>query len=224
MKQVTLIVLILFCSNTSFAAEKINCMSEYKKYKKSHESALSKFTESEKKGLEALSEHERKLQATLNNCNTNGLLLALMAETQITLGENLKAVTYGRLAVTFSPDAWVANWALGNALTLVAEYKEGLQYLEKASKLQPSNINLKFGLCSNYEMARQYRKAIKTCTSVASESTGNTKNASIYVRARAYSAIGEHKKAKLDYDFAKNAGYEGAKYYSLEHLEGGKFE
>jgi tetratricopeptide (TPR) repeat protein len=219
--------IFLFLLTTTFGAvqaENNLCTNEYKKLRKLHTSALSEYSSSPEKGRASLQILEEKINNSLTQCSNHALLLSLMAETQISLGNNMLAIAYGKKAVTYDQNTWETNFAYGTALTLTGDYENGLVYLERASKLYPENIYLKFNLCSNYEMAKLYKKAIQTCTSVLDQGDKEVIGDIYYIRGRAYKALGKSEKAEEDFRKAKELGVDGTKYYSKGHLEGGKIE
>lgn len=150
------------------------------------------------------------------------LLLAMLANIDITQGENDKALEHARLAEELDPSIWETNAALGDVLMLSGDYVNGLPYLEKASRLSPKNIFLRSNLCSNYEMAKRYQKAINVCTEVIESGDRKVSGPALFVRARAYKAMGQTDKAEIDLKRSREVGFDGTKWYSREHLEGEK--
>jgi tetratricopeptide (TPR) repeat protein len=165
---------------------------------------------------------EREVLSTLKRCaGEQSRLLALLANIALTQGENDKALIHARLAERLDSSIWETNAALGDVLTLQGNFEQGLIYLDKASRLAPKNIFLKYNLCANYEMAKHYEQAIIVCTKVIETAEPRVLGPALYVRARAYEAIGHLDKAESDFKRSKAEGFDGAKYYSKDHFEGG---
>jgi tetratricopeptide (TPR) repeat protein len=168
---------------------------------------------------------EREVLLTIQRCpDDKPRLLALLANIEIVRGENDNALVHAKSAEGLDANIWETNAALGDTLTLRGNYIEGLIYLEKASRLAPKNIFLKYNLCTNYEMARHYREAIAACTEVIETAQPKVLGPALYVRARAYEAIGDIDKADRDFKRSKAEGFDGGKYYSKEHLKGGEIK
>ena len=170
----------------------------------------------------SLSDLEREVHLALQHCpGEQSRVLALMANIEIIRGENEKALAHARLAEELDPDIWETNASLGDVLTLRGDFERGLSHTEKASRLAPKNIYLQYNLCTTYEVAKHYQQALAACTAVIETGEPSVLGPALYVRARAYKAIGQVDKAEVDFKRSKTVGYDGAKHYSKEHLEKG---
>ena len=216
--------LVASCAELSGDTAHVDCQQEYAQLHERHMAILSGYEASPSEAQVSLANLELDISSVLNDCSNDPLLNSLMAHVETTLGENEKALVYAKRSVAINPDIWETNEVLGHVLTLQGDYKHGLAYLEKASRLAPENIYLRSNLCSNYEMAKQYQKAVGVCTEVIESGDPKVTGPALYVRARAYEALGESEKAKLDFKKSKEEGFTGARFYSKEHLEEEKIE
>lgn len=165
----------------------------------------------------------KKLRAGLANnaskCRQHAPTMVLMATISLESYDNSKALKYAKLAVKADPNSAAANERLGGVLTLYGLFDTGIPHLEKAARLDPTQPQYVVSLCSNYEMAGRYQEAVTACSEAFSMLTTPAERAPAhYVRARAYTRLGMTIEAGRDFEAAKQAGFDGAWFYSDEHL------
>ena len=202
----------------------VSCQDNYANLSSRYNNILKKYQTAPSDVQSALTDLEKDLFAAAKHCEYDPQILTLIADVEISRGDNGKALYFARHAESIAPDMMEANYILGNVLTLVGDYNSGLAYIEKASRLAPDSIFIQENLCSNYEMAKLFQRAIDVCTKVIDSGEPKVLGAALYVRARAYKALGCSDKAEVDFNKSKAGGYDGEKYYSKEHLEGGRIE
>jgi tetratricopeptide (TPR) repeat protein len=202
----------------------VDCQEEYAQLHERHMAILSGYEASPSEAQASLASLELDVLCALKSCSGEPLLLALMSNVLVNLGENKRALPYAKRAVALNPERWETNEALGSVLTFLGDHEHGLAYLSEASRLAPENIYLRFNICSEYEMAKQYHKAVGVCTEVIESGDPKVTGPALYVRARAYEGLGELDKAKLDFKKSKEEGFNGARFYSKEHLEEERIE
>lgn len=140
-----------------------------------------------------------------------------MATINMEAFNNKGALEYAKAAVSADPSDPEANNILGTVYGLLGDFSMGLPYLEKAALIEPK---LNRDLCSNYEMAGYYDKAIDACTkAIQAEDDRNLQAPSLYVRGRAYRSLNMLSKAEADIALAKELGFDGDQYYTQEHMD-----
>ena len=208
------ILAALLCIN---CAQAENCATTYEGLLAEQERILSGSVESPIKTQEQLSHLARKIEASLSVCSTSAQLNSLMAETQVSLGKNEEGLEYARAAYAADAESWEANHALGFILSIGGECDAGIPYLEKAAESSPRKNEILLNVCSTYESCGIYKEAISSCAAVLKSGDATLKGPAFYIRARAYKAIGKSKEAEEDFYQAREAGFNGAQYYSEEH-------
>ena len=157
--------------------------------------------------FDALHNVEEALFSAFQQCPDNPLLLSLMGETQISLGNAQLAYLYAKKAITLKGSYWQTNHLLGTTLCLQGNYSEGVQYLEVAARLAPHKPLLLFNLCSAYYAAKQYEKAVQTCTVFLARQDHKLHGPAYHLRAQSYQALGKTKQARQDFNNARVLEY-----------------
>ncbi len=193
------------------------CSGEYDRLSKRHLSLTENYDGANQKTRNELLILKQNIEKAIANCRDSTQLLTLAALVCISLEQNAEASRYARKAIEVDPDSWEANDVYGNSLILLGKHALGLQYLEKAAKLAPDKLYLRMNLCSSYEDAKQYQKAITTCTEVIARKAKEFDGNAYYVRGRAYRALKMKDKADADFAKAKSLNFHGSQYYTDEH-------
>ena len=215
MRYLWVLVLVMVASN----ALADSCMNEYENLRKQHTTIIKTYPSIDQKGQAELLTLKQRIEKVLISCPKSPQILSLAADVCINLGRNREASVYGKKAVTADPNDWEANCSYAIALSLLGQHEEGLNYLEMAYKLAPDRykLNLLANLCSQYEEAKKYPKAVETCTQVIKKGDRELQGPAHYIRGRAYKALKMKEKSDEDFAKAKSLGFEGDKYYSDEH-------
>jgi predicted Zn-dependent protease len=150
---------------------------------------------------------EDKMFVALQQCPTDALLFALMAEVQMTLGQAPFAAAYARKAVDLDASAWQANYALGTALCMAGDCPSGLDYLRYASKLEPANPRLQLNLCSAYAWAGQHAQVVTFCSALIDSDNKAVSAQAYYLRSQANKALGHLHEAEQDMHEAEQRGF-----------------
>lgn len=166
---------------------------------------------------EQLSSLAKKIETSLSGCSSSAQLNSLMAETQVSLGKNEEGLKYARAAYAADAESWEANHALGFVLSLGGQCNAGIPYLEKAAESSPKGCENLLNVCSTYVSCDKYQEAIISCTEVLESEDVSLHGPAFYIRARAYKAMGMRKAADEGFNQARDAGFEGAQYYTEEH-------
>jgi tetratricopeptide (TPR) repeat protein len=193
-------------------------MNEYEDLKKQDTTIFETYGWSQKGQVELLA-LKQKIDKVLVSCPKSTQILSLAVDVCIRLRKNKEASVYGKKAVTADPNDWEANYSYWYALSFLGQQEQALGYLERASKLAPEKHKplVLANLCSQYEDAKKYPKAIETCTEVIKQGDQENQGPAHYIRGRAYKALKMKDKAEEDFAKAKSLGFEGDKYYSDEH-------
>lgn len=156
---------------------------------------------------DALHAVEDELFSAFNQCRDNPLLLTLMGEIQISLGNLQLAYLYAQKAMSRDGAYWQTFHLLGTTLCMQERFTEGLPHLEQAARLAPEKAVLQFNLCSTYVTAKKYDAAIKSCTALLQRRDHELYGPVYFLRAQAYQALGKPKLAKQDFDNARLLDY-----------------
>ncbi len=213
MRYLYIFLILLISSN---AAADL-CSDEYDKFSKQHIALTENYDGTNQKTRSELLILKQKIEKTIDNCRKSARLHTLAAWVCVSLEQNAEASRFAQKAVEINPDSWESNDVYGNSLVLLGKYDLGLSYLEKATRLAPDKLYLLMNLCSSYEDAKQYQKAITTCTEVISKKTNEFDGPAYYVRGRAYNALKMKDKADSDFVKAKALNFDGDQYYKDEH-------
>jgi len=209
------LLILLFLVPTIAFADK--CNDEYQRLTSKEGEILKSYNKQPQKAHKQLIGLASEIESAVLSCAKSAKLNSLMALVQITLGENGLAIKYAEKALSQDSNSWEANNAYGTALSLNGQENKGLFYLEKSVDLAPLNTNLLINLCSSYESAGKYNKAIIYCGRAIKLNDANVNGSAHYIRARAYNAINNTELAQQDFSKAKELGFEGSKFYSEEH-------
>ena len=155
-----------------------------------------------------------EIKQKLPRCNGFANLHTLLAGTYICIGKNLLALSHSKIATELDPSSWESNHTHGTALLLTGEFKQGISYLEKSISLNPENNSLLLNLCSSYELVKEFKKAIATCTDVININNPELSKSAYYIRGLSYKFINQKENAERDFKKAKELGFDGGKYYS----------
>jgi tetratricopeptide (TPR) repeat protein len=109
------------------------------------------------------------------------------------LGRNKDALACAEKALSLNAESAEANDLMGGTLSVLNSFPEALPFLEKAVKLEPQNASFLLNLCSTYDMAKEHNKAIDTCSLIINKHDSKFLGEELYVRARAYQAVGRKK-------------------------------
>jgi tetratricopeptide (TPR) repeat protein len=193
-------------------------MNEYENLRKQDTTIYQTYGYSQKGQPELLALKQR-IDKVLESCPKSPQILSLAVDVCIRLGKNMEASVYGKKAVTADPNDWEANSSYAYALRFLGQQEQAIDYLKRASKLALDKHKppLLANLCSEYEDAKKYSKAIETCTEVIKKGDRSLQGPAHYIRGRAYKALNMKDKSDEDFAKAKLLGFEGDKYYSDEH-------
>ena len=156
--------------------------------------------------LGALYEIEDELFSAMKRCPDDSAVISAMGELQLSLGQIPIATLYGQKAIKMDNENWQAHYVLGSALNLKKEYVTGLQHLQKAYKLKPTNYSLLVNLCSSYEKNKQFPEAIEACSTAIEKGPYNIHGTAYHLRALAYTGNNELALAEKDNKLAKEFG------------------
>lgn len=184
-----------------------DCQSEYDNLSRAHTGILEEQAADTPAFFESLHEIENRLFSAFERCPKNTLLFTLMGEVQISLGNVQLALLYAQKAYSWDNSSWQTHHLLGSALSMQGEYKQGLVHLEKAVNINNDKPELSFNLCSTYLAAREFNKAIETCTKVIARKDHKLHALAFHVRGQAYEALDMEKQARQDFKNAKTLGY-----------------
>ena len=213
---------MLVClSSCSRGAENIPCDKQADDLDKAYDAIVTERSPDPKRVFKQFNELKQKTESAIKNCPDNIRLYSILSSVYMGLGRNNDALTSAQKAFAINSESAAANSLMGDSLSVLNRFAEAFPYLEKAVRLQPDNIFYQLNLCSTYEMAKQYEKAIDTCSKIIKNIKKKDEKFlgdALYVRARAYQAIGRKNEAKKDFDHAKALGVDLSEYYTPEHL------
>ena len=196
-------IFLLFANNETRA---IDCNALAADIDNRHNEVVQQHPRGSQERIKNLYDIEDSAFKVINQCPDNASVIAAMGDLQISLGQVPLAELYGKKAISLESSNWHAHYVLGSALNLQKKYAEGLQHLERASQLQPTNYSLVLNLCSSYERNGKYEQAIKTCTSVIEKGPYAIRGTAYFLRAQARKANGEPTLAEKDLSLAQEFG------------------
>lgn len=152
------------------------------------------------------SDLEARLSQLLPACPKHAGLKVIMANVQISLGKNIVAQKYVNEALSLEPNYAEAIHVKGVLLSLEGKVEDSLRNLKRSLDLEPDNIDFLVNYCSTLESFGRYENAIKICSQAVQ--SAYVPPAVFYIRGRAYEGIGQKAKAQLDYDKARELGFD----------------
>jgi tetratricopeptide (TPR) repeat protein len=104
---------------------------------------------------QAIQEFRRELE----NTPASGGALTMLAWALLNRGDSSAALPYAREAANQEPRYAVAQYVLGRSLVDTGDVAGGVQHLESAAKLDPTNLENHLALAAAYPKARRYPDA-----------------------------------------------------------------
>lgn len=166
--------------------------------------------------LKDIRDIEDSIHSLLKKCGENVSILLLLVDTNLMQGKNSEAIANAKRALAIEPNNPMTNQYYSMALSTGSNIEEIHKYQRKASELAPNNSPIQLNYCSVLEASGQHKEAIAICTKYIESDAKNIAPA-IYIRGRAYKALGMTKEANSDFAQAKSKGFSGTPYYSKEH-------
>lgn len=107
-------------------------------------------------------------EQTVNIDPSEGQTYSILSTSYYELGNNKKAIEFGKKAVELSPNEFQPNMALGQILSFSGDKESSLEYIEKAKKVEPSNsiaitmlAGLYYDLGNTEKSVQTFEEAIK---------------------------------------------------------------
>ena len=203
LKIIILIYLLLMLSGCSIAAtkeKKVQCENEY-----------SKITEEVKTDILLNKHHEglkERLARLISNCPKHIGLKILMADVEVSNGNNISALAYITKALEIDPSNAEAIHVKGSILFMEGQNKEAIKLLKKSTQLDPTNIEYLVNLCSTLEASGKYHEAVQSCTKGIRLSNDGVYPVLYFLRGKAYESMGNVQDSKKDYLKAKELGFD----------------
>jgi tetratricopeptide (TPR) repeat protein len=202
------------CSN----AANVPCEKQADDLDKEYEAIVKERSSDPKRVFTQFNALKQKAERAVKNCPDSIKMHSILSTSFMGLGKNSEALTTAQKALSINPESADANDLFGGALAVLNRFSEALPYIEKAVKLDPGNVHYQLNLCSTYDMAKQYDKAIDSCSKLISKKDDKVLGEALYIRARAYQATGKKQEAAKDFEQAKALGVDLGEYYTPEHL------
>jgi Tfp pilus assembly protein PilF len=152
-----------------------------------------------------LADLETNLSNVLQACPNHSGLRVLMADIQVSSGKNVSALGYIRQALEIDPDNAEAIHVKGVILSLEGDVDESLALMEHSLDMEPNNIDFLVNYCSTLESFSRYEEAIRVCSRALTKE--NAPAVVFYIRGRAYEGIGQKGNARLDFERARERGF-----------------
>ena len=200
-RVIAILAFVTTCLAPVQASEKDQCLEFYEAISAEHTKSLRSLEHDTPAFYSRMHDLEDELFYALEQCPKHPLLFSLMAENQISLNNLQLANLYASKAQYKRPDIWQTNHALGTVLVMQQKYQRGLLLLERAFELAPQKRALHFNLCSSYVVAKEYEKALTTCTQLIELNDQELTEAAYFQRSLANRALGKIEQA--DKDLAK---------------------
>lgn len=166
--------------------------------------------------LGVIKEIERSIQTSIDACGDSVGLMLLLVDTSLMQGKNALAIASAEKALDMEPNNPLANQYYSMALSTGTNEEEILRYQRRAYELAPNNSQIQVNYCSVLEASGDYKEALRICTKYIESGAVDIAPA-IYIRGRAYQALGMSEESKKDFAAAKSKGFDGDPYYSDEH-------
>ena len=221
-RQLVIIAIILFCvlvlCNCSSRAGTEECNRMADDLDKSYEAIVTERSPDAQRVFKQFNDLSKKAEKATSMCPGSMRMYSVLSSVYMGLGKNKEALVCAQKAMSINPESREANSMMGGALSVLDRFSEALPYLEKAVKLAPDDIPLLMNLCSTYDMAKRYDKAIETCSLVVKKDDKKFLGEALYVRARVYRSMGKRKESEKDFQAAKALGVDLSEFYTPEHL------
>lgn len=217
MKKIVIFIILIIFHSIGIAGE-IKCDDEYEeiliRYK-----ALMKM--SDEYGRPAytrgdIQNFQQKLKQIQSICQTHINIEILSIDVLLMLGDKETAKSSVEELIAEHPNNANVYSTASIVMATFGDIEKQITYLRKAVSLEPTSDAFQINLCSTLENAKKYQEAIFECSKCIEKNGKHTANA-YFIRARAYSGLGEDKHAQSDFETAKKLGSDAAKYYSDEH-------
>lgn len=199
------ILTLLLLYGLSMFAQANNCDRRYERAERSHDALIAQ-EQGTKQFFADLDKLEDLMFESIQKCEGDARIVALMAEIQITARQGPLAHLYAKKALEINPDIWQSQHAMGSVLTLTQQYEQALVHLKRASRLAPQRTGLKLSLCRTQALAGNYAGAIKTCTDVIHSDDNTVHGLAYYLRSLAYNGLHETERAQADINKARKLG------------------
>ena len=214
--RLIILPLLLASSQTAFSSNE-SCDSEISRSR----DRISKASNYDEFGrpthdLRVIKDIENSIYSLKKICGENVSILLLLVDTNLMQGKNSEAIDNAKRALDIDPNNPTTNQYYSMALSTGSNREEIQKYQKKAAELSPSNSYIQLNYCSVLEASGKYREAIDICTRYIESGAENTAPA-IYIRGRAYQALGMESHASKDFFQAKSKDFSGSPYYSDEH-------
>ena len=126
----------------------------------------------------------------------------LLAYLHMAVGENLRALAYASNAVRLAPNDPEALHVNGLVLSVEGDSEESLRLLKRSVDLDRNNLTFLVNYCSTLELFAKYKKAVEVCSRAID--MPNSPPIVLYIRHRAYAALGHKADAQRDLEKYKS--------------------
>ncbi len=215
---VMLLVCIPVLENCSRRAGNEECMKMADDLDKSYDAIATEQNPDPQRVFKQFNDLRERAESAASSCPDSIRNYSVLSSVYMSLGRNKDAFACAQKAISIDSESWEANSLMGGALSALDRFSESIPYLEKAAKLAPDRVFLLLNLCSTYDMAKQYDKAVETCSLVIKKNDKKVLGEALYVRCRAYRSMGKNKESEKDFQAAKALGVDLSEYYTPEHL------
>jgi tetratricopeptide (TPR) repeat protein len=217
-----ILIMLLLCipalGNCSSKAGNEECIKMADDLDKSYDAIATEQSPDPQRVFKQFNDLSKKAESAASSCPDSIRIYSVLSSVYMGLGRNKDAFACAQKAISINPESWEANSLMGSALSVLDRFSESLPYLEKAAKLAPDKVFLLMNLCSTYDMAKQYEKAVETCSLVIKNDDKKFLGEALYVRGRVYRSMGKKKESEKDFQAAKTLGVDLSEYYTPEHL------
>jgi len=160
----------------------------------------------------ALSQERRehlitKLSGLISDCSEHVGLNILMADVQVSIGNNVSALAYVTNALEIDPSSAEALHVKGSILLMEGQNEEGMALMKKSIELVPTNVEYLTNICSSWEAQGNYDEAVESC-SKAIRLAEEPPSVLYYLRGRAHEGLGNIENSDNDYRKAKELGFD----------------
>jgi Flp pilus assembly protein TadD len=158
--------------------------------------------------------HERRenliarLSELTSNCPKHVGLKILMADAQVSIGNNISALAYITSALEIEPTNAEALHVKGSILFMEGQNEEAITLLKRSVVLDPANVEFLTNLCSTWESTENYAAAVESCSKAIQLTNEAPPPVLYYMRGRAYEALGNIRESENDYRKAKELGFD----------------
>jgi Flp pilus assembly protein TadD len=188
------------CTSAAVRGSSVNCDSE-------HAKIAPAFT-GRSLSIEQRESLIARLSGLIDDCPEHAGLKILMADAQVSIGNNVFALAYATEALEIEPRNADAMHVKGSILFMEGQTDAAIVLLKKSIELEPNNIEYQTNMCSTWETLGKYNNAVETCSSAIRLAKDSPPPVLYYLRGRAYEALGDVKNSDSDYRKAKALGFD----------------